>query len=81
MIRFDLQPNIRESNPVVKQDPTIYIYIHTYCMNDCNEWKKEKCHSCTIIRKLQTQIMWAAVCDIASGMGHKISGHLNISFC
>jgi hypothetical protein len=46
-------------------------------MNDCNEWKKEKCHSCTIIRKLQTQIMRAAVCDNAFGMGHKISGHLN----
>jgi hypothetical protein len=46
-------------------------------MNDCNEWKKEKYHSCPIIRRVKTQIMQAALCHIAAGMGHKISGHLN----
>jgi len=28
--RFDLQPHIRERNPVVKRDPTVsYILLHT----------------------------------------------------
>ena len=29
--RFDLQPNIRERNPVVKQDPTVFQFTATNC--------------------------------------------------
>jgi len=26
VLRLDLQPNIRERNPVVKRDPTVYVF-------------------------------------------------------
>jgi len=43
-------------------------FIHG--VNDCNEWKTEKCHECTNIGKLQrTQVMKATVHNVASGSG------------
>jgi hypothetical protein len=39
-------------------------------MNDCNEWKTQKCHECTNIGKLQTtRAMMATVRNVASGSG------------
>ena len=29
--RFDLQPNIRERNPVVKRDPTVFVDRPGWC--------------------------------------------------
>ena len=31
MIQFDLQPNIRERNPVVKRDPTVLVCVLLQC--------------------------------------------------
>ena len=39
-------------------------------MNDCTEWKTEKCHERTNIQKLRiTRIMMAAVHYVASSSG------------
>jgi len=41
-------------------------------MNDCNEWKTEKCHECTNKEKLlRIQIMMTAVRNVTSGVGLK----------
>jgi hypothetical protein len=35
-------------------------------MNECNEWKTEKCHECTYIAQLQvTLIIMATVAEVA----------------
>jgi len=56
-LQFDLQPNIRERNPVVKRDPTVlflwlqmklhlFVYRETVWRFDGTEWLGEVCVLC-----------------------------------